>query len=121
MNEEKYQQIIKEIDKENKYEVREGMLYRIKGNRKLRAIRRHEFEGIMFMNHDHPTAGHFGIKAIFERIKEKYYWKGIGKDIEVYVKSCNKCQKRSRPQGKNELHLIRVKEPFYQIGIDIVG
>ena len=61
MNEERYQQIIKGIDKEDKYEIQEGMVYRIKGERKLRVIRKHEFEGIMFLNYDHPTAGHFGV------------------------------------------------------------
>src|SRR4051812_1422653 len=110
MNEEKYQQIIKGINNENKYEIQEGMLYRIKGERKLRVIRKHEFEGIMFMNHDHPIAGHFGIKVTHERIKERYYWKGMEKDIKIYVKSCNKCQRKGKPQGKNELHSIRVRE-----------
>ena len=43
------------------------------------------------------------------------------KDIEAYVKSCNNCQRRGKPIGKHELNVIKVKEPFYQIGIDIVG
>ena len=89
------------------------MLYRIKGDRKLRVIRKHEFEGIILMNHDHPIAEHFGIKATCKRVKEKYYWKGMGKDIKIYIKLCNKCQRRGKLQGKNELHSIRVKEPFY--------
>ncbi len=38
------------------------------------------------------------------------------KDIETYVKSCDQCQRRGKPQGKNELHPIQVKEPFYQMG-----
>ena len=41
--------------------------------------------------------------------------------MEVYVKSCNKCQKRNKPKGKNELHSIEAKEPFYMVGIDFVG
>ena len=88
------------------------MLYRIKGDKKLRVIRKHEFEGIMFINHDHSTAGHFRIKATFERIKERYYWKGMGKDIEVYVKSCNKCQRRGRPQGKMNYIRLELKSHF---------
>ena len=42
-------------------------------------------------------------------------------DIETYIKTCDQCQKRGKPQGKHELHPIQVKEPFYQIGIDLVG
>ena len=42
-------------------------------------------------------------------------------DIEQYIKSCDQCQRRGKPQGKNKLHSIKVKEPFYQIGMDFVG
>src|SRR5215469_16969020 len=43
------------------------------------------------------------------------------RDIEEYVKSCDSCQRRNKPQGKHELHSIKIKEPWYLIGIDIVG
>src|SRR5277367_980035 len=42
-------------------------------------------------------------------------------DVEIYVKTCDQCQRRGKPQGENELHSIKIKEPFYQIGIDFVG
>jgi hypothetical protein len=45
----------------------------------------------------------------------------MARNIEIYVKLCNNCQRRGKPMGKNELHPIKVKEPFYQIGIDFVG
>ena len=73
------------------------------------------------MMHDHPTAAHFASKSMYEKIKERYYWKEMLKDIEEYVKTCDKCQKRNKPIGKHELHSIRIKELWYQIGIDIVG
>ena len=43
------------------------------------------------------------------------------KDIEIYIKSCDQCQRKGKPQGENELNPIKIKEPFYQIGIDFVG
>src|SRR5215471_3391169 len=43
------------------------------------------------------------------------------RDIEDYVKSCDSCQRRNKPRGKHELHSIKIKEPWYQIGIDFVG
>lgn len=43
------------------------------------------------------------------------------KDIEEYVRTCQNCQMRGRPIGRNELHPIRIGEPFEVIGIDIVG
>ena len=121
MNQEEYQIIIENIEKEKDYEINEGILYRKNKGKILQVIRRFELAGIMYMFHDHETAGHFGINATYEKVKERYYWKNMKKDIEEYIKTCNQCQQRGKPRGKNELHSIKVKEPFYQIGIDFVG
>ncbi|CAB4439642.1 unnamed protein product [Rhizophagus irregularis] len=121
-NKNKYKSIkIQNDDKNLKYENINEVLYRVKNGKKLKVIKDHEYEGLMYMMHDHELSGHFGIKATQDKIKEKYYWKGMIKDIEAYVKSCDKCQRRGKPIGKNELNPIKVKEPFYQIGIDFVG
>ncbi|GES74587.1 gypsy retrotransposon integrase-like protein 1-like [Rhizophagus clarus] len=121
MNEKDYQKIIENIDKEKKYELNNDRLYKIKKDKRLLVIRSFEFEGLMYMMHDYELSAHFGIKATYNKIREKYYWKGMFKDIELYVKSCDNCQKRGKPIGRNELYPIKVKEPFYQIGIDFVG
>ena len=121
MDEDEYNRICRNIEKENKYSIKNGILYRKKEDKLLKIIRRYEFEGLMYIAHDHELSGHFGIDATYNRVKERYYWKGMRKDIEAYVKSCNNCQRRGKPVGKHELNVIKVKEPFYQIGIDVVG
>ena len=121
MNEDDYNKIVTNIEKEEKYEIDKGRLYRIRGEDKLKVIRRFELEGLMYLVHDHELASHFGVRATYDNIKDKYYWKGMMRDVEIYVKSCDKCQRRGKPQGRHELHSIKVKEPFYQMGIDYVG
>ena len=121
MDENKYNEICKNIEKEKGYIMKNNTLYKIKNNEELKVIKNYEFEGIMYIAHDHELSGHFGIDATYDRIKNKYYWKGMRKDIEAYVKSCNNCQRRGKPIGKHELNVIKVKEPFYQMGIDIIG
>ncbi|GBB87242.1 hypothetical protein RclHR1_01370001 [Rhizophagus clarus] len=91
-----------------------------KGKEQL-VIRRYEFEGLLYMIHNHELSGHFGINTTYEKIKEKYYWKNMFEDIKVYVKTYDSYQRRGKPDKKNELFLIKVKrEPFYQIGIDFI-
>src|SRR6266542_3498026 len=121
MEEKEYNKIVENIKKEEKYEWKEGILYRKKKEKELQVIRRWEMEGVLYMMHDHPISAHFGIRTTYEKIKERYYWKGIKEDVETYVKSCDKYQRRNKPREKNELHSIGVKEPFYMIGIDFVG
>src|SRR6266508_1220228 len=42
-------------------------------------------------------------------------------NIKSYIQTCNQYQRRGKTTDENELHSIKIKEPFYQWGIDIVG
>src|SRR6266542_648596 len=53
-------------------------------------------------------------------LKERYYWPKIKDDIKSYIQTCDQCQRREKTTDENELHSIRIKELFYQWGIDIV-
>src|SRR3990170_2337008 len=86
MDEKEYDKILKNIEKENNYIQENGVLYRIKDGNKFKVIRRFELEGIMYMMHDHELSAHFGIQAIYEKVKEKYWWKNMKQDIEKYVR-----------------------------------
>jgi hypothetical protein len=121
MENEKYKRIVKNINNEKEYEILEDLLYRVDRNGRIRVLRDYEFEGLMYIVHDHEISGHFGKDATYDRIKGKFWWENMTKDIERYVRSCDKCQKRGKPKGKHELHSIEVDEPFARIGIDIVG
>src|SRR5436305_1699510 len=121
MNIEEYKKIYDNIVKYPKYEIIEDKLYRIKKEIPRLVIEKKDYEGFMYLMHDHELSAHFGIRATQDKVKEKYYWKNMNKDIESYVKSCDQCQKRGKPSSKYELNSIEVKEPFYQIGIDFVG
>ena len=47
---------------------------------------------VMALCHDEPTKGHPTVHGMVELVKQRYWWKGIGKDIENYMKSCSVCQ-----------------------------
>ncbi|GET59987.1 uncharacterized protein K02A2.6-like [Rhizophagus irregularis DAOM 181602=DAOM 197198] len=91
MEENNYKRIIDNIEKENKYELKEGILYRIKGQNRFRVIRDYEYEGLMYMMHDNELSGHFGIEATLDRIKENYWWKNMKEDVEEYVRTLERC------------------------------
>src|SRR5215471_12048203 len=73
------------------------------------------------MTHNDPTAGHFAVDIMFEKIRNRYYWPQFYDDIRTYVQACNQCQRRGKPTRNEPLHPIFIGEPFYLIGIDIVG
>ena len=41
--------------------------------------------------HDEPTKGHTGIHKTLALVKERYWWKGMGRDVEQYVCSYLVC------------------------------
>ena len=42
--------------------------------------------------HDEMWAGHRGTWPTYLKLKEKFYWKNMFKDVENFVRSCQKCQ-----------------------------
>jgi len=115
----------KQIKQQSKhFQLKNNFLYKIdKRNDKnlLRVIRRYEMEPVLYMFHNDPTAGHFSVDKMFEKIRDRYYWPQMYENIREYVKTCDACQRRGKSRRNELLHPIPVHSPFYQIGIDIVG
>lgn len=38
------------------------------------------------------SGGHSGRDATYQRVKSLFYWKGMNKDIQSYIRSCRVCQ-----------------------------
>src|SRR6185295_10708931 len=99
-----------------------GKLYKQDEQGKLlKILKENEIEAILYMTHDHPTGGHFGVTSTYNKIKEKYYWKGMKNDIEEYIRTCKRCQERGQQNNKGFLHPIIIEKPWERIGIDFVG
>src|SRR6266498_3118840 len=121
MDEETYQTLVRDIEKyHDKYKIKEEKLNKIKSNKELKVLKRNEIEPILSLSHEHLLSGHFGLKATLTKLKERYYWPKIKNDVKSYIQTCDQCQRHEKTIDENELHSIKVKEPFYQWGIDIV-
>src|SRR3989442_120507 len=104
------------------FEIRNGKLYKKKKNGKiLRVLKEDETDAILFMTHNHETGGHSGMDTTYNKIANRYYWKGMYNDTKKYIKCCDTCQRRGQKGGKSYLNPIEVGEPFERIGIDFVG
>ena len=43
---------------------------------------REEHMWVLEVWHSDPTSGHFGVKKTFNRVRKKFYWKGMFTDAE---------------------------------------
>jgi hypothetical protein len=110
------------------YVLTDGLLYRRNvahlGNDKLLVVPKSIRNEILYECHDSPlTGGHLGFSKTFTKIKSRYYWPNMLKEVEKYVKSCADCQTRKSPKLAPEglLQPITVGLPMDRIGIDFLG
>lgn len=73
--------------------------------------------------HDHIWAGHGDKTRTYLRITRKYFWKGLFKQVERYVRECTFCkQNTSTIPSKAGVNFYRdLYTPFWEIGIDVFG
>ena len=73
--------------------------------------------------HDSVLSGHFGVARTFDQVRKRYFWTGMFKDVENWVKSCKLCasKKSSTQLAPGELQPIQVSKPWEIIGVDILG
>ena len=67
------------------------------------------------------TEAYLSIEAVYNKLHERYFWPNIYDDVKEYIKNCDACQKREPMNRKEMLIPIKVKAPFYRVGIDIKG
>lgn len=75
--------------------------------------------------HDSLTGGaHSGIAKTIGKIKEKYYWDGMVKQVSEYVRNCFRCQvnkpDKQKPAGLLN-PIIPAVQPFSDVTIDYVS
>lgn len=108
--------------------VIDGILYRRNmhhvGNELLLVIPTHLHSTVLQQLHDVPTAGHLGVARTYDRVRRRFFWPGLYRSVQRYVRSCESCQRRKRPavHPAGLLQPIDVPaEPFYRVGLDLLG
>ena len=49
--------------------------------------------------HASAFAGHKGARITLQRLKERFYWPGMEKDVEACVAACKVCRESKDPPG----------------------
>ena len=77
----------------------------------------------MGLNHNLPSAGHQGATRTRERLKERYYWYGMKRDVTGYVAGCEVCNqnKKSDRQGRCGLTEYQAGAPMERVHVDFLG
>ena len=119
------------LTSDNFYIGKDGLLYHIDFNRRRNA--RESFSQlvvpaalrfeILSNVHDHIAGAHFGLNKTFSKLRQRYWWKGMFKDVEHWVKSCVECSVRNSPRNSKKAPLlpIPVEGAFDRVAVDVLG
>lgn len=82
-----------------------------------------EKQNIVYDYHNTPVGGHSEISRTVKRLKLHYQWKNLKKDVKIYIKNFEICQKNKSNRKIKQPMLITttVTKPFGRICLDIVG
>ena len=90
----------------------------------LRCLGHEEADYVIREIHEGICGNHSGARLLVHKmIRAGYYWLTMLKDVQAYVKSCDKCQRFSNfiRQPSEELTTMTAPWPFTQWGLDIMG
>lgn len=79
---------------------------------------------VLNIAHDGIMFGHFNIRKTTNNVLSDFYWPSLGKDVRIYCRSCDVCQK-TIPKGRiSKLPLGKmplIDTPFSRVAIDLIG
>ena len=78
---------------------------------------------VMHAYHDHAlSGGHFAYKPTYEKIRQKYWWPSMTRDIRTWCLECQACQRRKTAHRRSKLPIghAPVERPFQRISVDLV-
>ena len=79
---------------------------------------------IISENHDSKIRGYKGVDKTYQRIREKYFWRGIKAQVTDFVRKCKFCQEQKIVRAKIHERMLITDKPldsFNKISLDTVG
>ena len=120
------------ISKADQYVLQDGILYHLyspttpyrrQETRCQLVIPRNLIDEILVSMHDDVTAGHLGVAKTYDKIRQRYFWEGMYKDITHWIETCKDCASKKSPKrtATAPMQSIPVEGPFDRMCVDVLG
>jgi len=109
-------------DSEN-FQIINGIIYRIQGPNYLLAIPKTKRKALLHAHHESLMSLHPGITKTMLKLKSKYWFPHMQREVEKHVNECGSCQRRKNPQIPMRVPLKNqmAEYPFQVLSMDFQG
>ena len=81
-------------------------------------------EEVLMAAHDPPASGHLASEKMLQKVRERFYWPTLFRDVSRYCRTCISCQSRKDPGKTRSAPLQSMPiptRPFEFVSIDHTG
>ena len=84
-------------------QIKKDLIYlvdedKFKNKRYRYLMPRNEVELTIKELHSKETAGHLGVDKTIEKIKQRFFWINLSRDVKKFIRECYDCQKAKPPK-----------------------
>ena len=114
------------------YSVQDGLLFKsyLPGHLRKRSTFRDQLVLpnaliglVLHAYHDHAlSGGHLAFRPTYDKIRQKYWWRTMNRDVHKRCQECQACQRRKTAHNKPKLPTghLPVERLFQIISVDLV-
>jgi len=100
--------------------IKDQRLYKRNGHRPPLLVIVEPGQKNSILLHAHENLGHKGVQAVYEVVRNRFFWPHLRADVHHHVKSCHECQIRSLKRVERPLTISAPSILFAKIYIDIM-
>ncbi|XP_076838708.1 retrovirus-related Pol polyprotein from transposon 412 isoform X1 [Brachyhypopomus gauderio] len=80
-------------------------------------------ERVLSSVHGALGSGHFGVSKTLRRLRQRFWWPGCRRDVELYVHCCDTCAAKKGPATRPRAPLIPMRSgsPMERVAVDVMG
>ena len=76
--------------------LQDGLIRRKSDDHAMLVVPRSLQREVIRLNHDIPSAGHAGIDRTLSKIKARYFWYCLTRDVKDYIRTCAVCNQKKK-------------------------
>ena len=108
------------VKKATQFFIKDGKMWKRRGTKSPLLVILDHAKRLAILTQAHESLGHRGEQAVFETVRERYYWPHLRLDIRHHVQSCHQCQIRSTVKMKIPITVSTPATIFTKVYVDVM-